>query len=609
MQTNIATDALVKLINEGNGTYPKMRDGFMREDVRNVFVESVANGEVKDTGAFELVLDREWNNFSHSQKNQLFDTLIGEHYKKAWVSDFLIERGEYRELDYSFRRWHPREPRKIEDELKYLGLWANVVKGDPALLTYVLSVCPREYEQLSVSAGALDNLADADVLPIVATLCAFSGVRETNPAAYDALVSLYTCVFIEKRLEHFVPELRHSGAHIDVVTVLAAIAREHEDYWPVILRLAAKLRGVDYKGTAQVKVFSQAGIIEWKPEWIDGDLGASLANAFLGWMEKKKNRNARELFSTDFTATLASLPNLADIVPDAISRLFQIWTRNIVPHSSGCADALVPIWSALSDAQKDGSIENILRLASEVEGERNQSTERAKLDELLNVVRSISKYEDPSVYTRVLPALDAVLSLPGVSLFSRHAKTLVPMTKNPLGAHAVAQWVQNAMRETLFGPGALRQGANTAQLWMNQLAEAASAPIVQIINDEGRLPELVADMALSFLHDPLFSYHPYRNALENFTEFQHRLGATDFAQNLDAALERDIGKHAFASLLSTLAPETGPAVWSTIESMYHDDILEGSLLLKPEVIDLIRDAIASAIRKNPPQPPLELPAF
>jgi hypothetical protein len=611
MQKTQVTDSLLNLINDGAGNYPTMRDGFMREDVRNIFVEALVDGLIKETKTLQIVLEKEWPRFTQRQKAQAFESLIGQHFAKDWVPEFLTAHGTSAELDPLFRLLHPKRPREMGDEMTYLLSWAKIVQEDSVLLAYVLSLCPRVAgrDELSTLASGLgDSLSAADVVPVAAALSAFASVRETNPVAYADLLRLYTCAFVGKKLEHFVPELYRSVREFDVVLVLAEIAREKEDYWPAILRLIANLQGVPYKGTAKSPAFSNGDRIEWRPEWVNSALGVTLANAFLGWMEKKRNRNSREMFSTDFTATLASLPNVSVTIPGVASRLYDLWSRNTMPHSSRCVDAIASLWPELSVEQKVSAVKNVLGKAIEVEGIHSYP-DRAKLDELTHVISSLAKCNDPSVYTHVIPVFDAVLSLPDVELFAYKSKDLVPMLANPLSAVAVSRWVREALKAAAGGPGGMSQGANTAQQWVTHLASTKCAQIVQFIVNEGTLPELVADMTISFLHDPLFSYHPYREPLRSFMDFQHAIGRVDFEEAIDAALERDVGKHAFASLLITLAPEHGAAAWSTIESMYHEEIVGCTLRSKPEVIELLRETISSAIRMNPPEPVLTLPAL
>jgi hypothetical protein len=73
-------------------------------------------------------------------------------------------------------------------------------------------------------------------------------------------------------------------------SILTEITKENEEYWPTLLRIAVKLQGANYQRFIYTSFSPNVDNTPWKPEWIDHDLGASLSNAFLSWMERKKIR-------------------------------------------------------------------------------------------------------------------------------------------------------------------------------------------------------------------------------------------------------------------------------------------------------------------------------
>jgi hypothetical protein len=591
MKTHIDVELMLKALNNvgPDAVYPVMKDGFLRSDFRDVFIGEIARGTIIGTFAYYETLEREWPRLTDAQQHVVCSSIIRNHIDRECAFKFLKEHGAVSDLHALFKKVHSAVPLDMVTNLRFIALWASIVKSDVSLLSEVLAVCPGDQSDVKTLGHLFNNALRMDDASTIAQLIVtLSIVRATDVIRYTELLNVCVVGIVGYGRDYtFIPRLVHAGVEMDPVPLLDIIAKTQDDAWPTLLQIVtALINGKPYK---DIQIHPQ---VQWDKSWIDPVLGGRLADTFIGWMEKKKNRIPRELFSTDFVAALASLPSIKDHVPNAASRLYDLWEKNLLPGSVEATEALGALWQLLSEDQRETAIE---KLVCQINGLRDDN--RKKLAALIATTRALSNFDDPSVFNHVIPLFDDLISRSDTHLRGPTCTLFTKMTVCTLGADAVTRWVQIAFKKSL-ATGVKYQGAENANIWLCTLCDPENASIIAAVEQRGKLPALMADMVLTFLCDPLFSFHPYREGLRQFIALQRAIGNTKFETYFDAAIVRDVGKPAFASLLSAIAPDQGANVWSTIESLYHDDIESGTLLRIPEVAQLLRETVVRAMQKD-----------
>jgi hypothetical protein len=316
---------------------------------------------------------------------------------------------------------------------------------------------------------------------------------------------------------------------------------------------------------------------------------------------EEKNKNPREVFAAEYVATLAALPNVGKIISNGVSRLYAIWYRNTVKNNNRCINALAPIWTDLSINEQNNAVKNVLSRVVDGIGHSDQ------IGELFDIVSALAQYDDPTLFDPAIAMIDGLFEKQNSGLHPRYTRVLKQMLNSNAGAIAVPKWICETIRPSKYETTFPNESKNNGRLWVKYLIKEGSETILECLLGDERLPGLIASMSLWFLSDPLFEVHPYGEDLEDFTSIQIAAGNVSFQDKLDKAYTEDVGKHSFLSLLRTLAPETGIGVWNTIEALYYDDVVKGSLLQNAEVVGMIKESIIAAWTNNPTPQALKLP--
>jgi hypothetical protein len=606
------TDFLKSFTDAEHTPFPEMKDGHLRADFRALFAAALgAEPSLQNRNIYhESVVDREWERFTRDEKDLIFHGVLMQLKNGAvmteWMVSLLMRNGGH--------EIHAQVLTQISTKSSTQYGYAN---GQLISFMTLVAELPAGSELLDV---ALTNLVTGDILTgaeifkhgnfntddVVSLLVKLRPLQPGRPGDYNTVVERFIHGMVAHGLNELtICRLSHAGIPFDPIACLEKMARAREESWPMVLRLINQLTKVEERrdNTINHSGYHQKRQerVLWDPEWRNPKLAGDVTTAFMGWMEKKKNRIPRPIFSGNFLQHLAEIPDISTLVPGFHARAIVLWSKNVdASDLIGAARTLAMLWTGLSLEEKTSSLSLLEQKLQEEEvttkGRPSLTFEGLKSD-IFTVFRLLDSCDVPDKW------FDSFIERIGIAvnkgqIYPSHLDGMSTLSRTAAGNVAVSNWVvtllQNQHDMDIHSFTSTATGASvtsSALTWLRVLAAPSNEPVLQALHKNDRLTDVMTIATMSFLTDKSVAYNPKNDALRSYANLLNVLGNTDFLEKFDAAYEVDTGRHGFASLLAALSPNKGRGVWSTAEALYMEDIVAGTLVARPEIRAMIHDLV------------------
>jgi hypothetical protein len=592
---------LRSFINSERTPFPTTIEGYLRSDLRALLADALGNANnVNERNAYhEVIVDREWSRFTEREKDSITQGVLEQLRQGAimseWMVDLLMRTDRLEIQAQVFKSITKIESKPGRYEFTRVTSFMRILQELPmasALLEEVLTSLATSLLLSDIDIYKSGRFTTDDAILILKKL---KHLQLDHADDYNTVVQLMITGIMSYGSDPMVIcQFIQAGIPFDSISCLSTTARNSEEAWPAILKLMGNLSTVSVRVESKNSGYARTANTKWDPSWHDPVLAGAISAAFMGWMEKKRNRNPRAIFAGNYLQQLARNPEITTIVPDFHSRAIFLWRKNLCASDPcGAAKTLVSLWPGLSDVDKNASL---LLLSKMVIPPANGFSSTACHEKFL-ILEILGACDLPDTWLDSLlesASVDvekghiAASHLPGLAVLARTT------TGSALAAKGLVSLFERSYKNDVKRASSIidfhSYMTSSVCPLMLSLAHPLNSKLISVLKEHNRLHEVMTLATMSFLAARSIAYRPKNEALVAYAVLLKVLGVNDFMAKFDIYYDVDIGRHGFASLLAALSPEGG-ALWSTAEALYMDNILDGTLVTCVEIRDMINELI------------------